>query len=397
MGFFKSFFQKIKQKREAVPERVESDESSLSRDSCDMHDALQRQRYIRGCLEQIVETENASEKLAVEYNAVTAYLKDMEEIEALPPQEAQELKANATAVEALEKEHRSYISKPGRMSDGKYHQLECMEEELEEGIEKIHAAEDYQGAIRQDLARLDGERHAYQYRRDELHVTMANTKGMAVICATAIAACFALLLVLHFAFELDTQMGYLITAAAAAITITVIDLRHLDARKELKKVESAINRLILLQNRVKIRYVNNTNLLDYYYLKYDVTKGSELEDLWERYKAEKEERESYRQTSVELDFYRRELLKQLGRLPIQDAGIWLHQTEALINPKEMVEIRHGLIVRRQKLRAQMEYNRTLAGKAQQEIKEVAEQYPAYAKEILDMVSAREKVAAGKTG
>lgn len=387
MGFFKKLFQRRKKIQEAEPSEGSWDEVSLHRERSDMHDEVQRKRYIQGCLEQMAEAEAASEKLAGEYNAVTAYLKDMEEIEALPPEEEQELKTNAKAVEALEQEHRSYMNKPGRMSDGKYHQIECMEEEIEEGMEKIRSAEAYQGAIRQDLTKLDGERHAYHYRRTELYAALENTKGMAIICATAIAACFALLMVLHFGFDLDTQIGYLITAAAAAVTITIIDLRHLDARKEVKKVENAINRLILLQNRVKIRYVNNTSLLEYYYLKYDVNKGSELEALWSQYQAEKQERENFKQTGVELDFYRRELLKQLNRLPIQDANIWLHQTEAIINPKEMVEIRHGLIVRRQKLRARMEYNQTLAEKAQQEIRDVVEQYPAYAKEILDIVSA----------
>lgn len=388
MGFIRNWFQKRRKPQEAAAED-NWDEVSLKRENRDMHDKAQRERYIEGCLEQMAEAASASDKLAGEYNAVTAYLKDIEEIEALPQEEAEQLKANAKAVESLESEHRNYISKPGRMSDSKYHQLECIEEEIEEGLEKIRSAEKYQGAIRQDLSRLGGERHAYQYRREELRATLENTKGMAVICAIAITACFAMLLILQFVFSLDTQLGYLITAAAAAITITIIDLRHLDARKELKKVENAINRLILLQNRVKIRYVNNTNLLEYYYLKYDVSKGSELEHLWSQYQKEREERENYKQTSVDLDFYRRELLTQLKRLPIQDAGIWLHQTEAITNPKEMVEIRHNLIVRRQKLRAQMEYNQNLAEKAQQEIKNVVEQYPAYAKEILDIVSAHD--------
>lgn len=388
MGFIRNWFQKRRKPQEAAAED-NWDEVSLKRENSDMHDKTQRKRYIEGCLEQMAEAASASDKLAGEYNAVTAYLKDIEEIEALPQEEAEQLKANAKAVESLESEHRNYISKPGRMSDSKYHQLECIEEEIEEGLEKIRSAEKYQGAIRQDLSRLGGERHAYQYRREELRETLENTKGMAVICAIAITACFAMLLILQFVFSLDTQIGYLITAATAAITITIIDLRHLDARKELKKVESAINRLILLQNRVKIRYVNNTNLLEYYYLKYEVSKGSELEFLWSQYRKEREERENYKQTSVDLDFYRRELLTQLKRLPIQDAGIWLHQTEAIINPKEMVEIRHNLIVRRQKLRAQMEYNQNLAEKAQQEIKNVVEQYPAYAKEILDIVSAHD--------
>ena len=50
----------------------------------------------------------------------------------------------------------------------------------------------------------------------------------------------------------------------------------------------------MLQNRVKIRYVNNTNLLDYLYMKYQVSSGKELKVLWDKYKVEKEERRRYR-------------------------------------------------------------------------------------------------------
>lgn len=390
MGFFKSLFRRRKKVEEPVEKQESWDEVSLKRDEVDLLDAMQRERYIRGCLEQIAESSEASEKLSGEYNIVTAYLTDIEEIEALPAEEAELLKSNARSVIALGQERKNYVARPGRMQDGQYHQLECMEEEIEEGLQKILSAEEYQGLIRQDLMKLDGERHAYQYRRNELRAAMENAKGMAVICATAIAACFLLLLLLQFLFHMNAQSGYLITAAAAAIVITMIDLRYLDAKKELKKVENAINRLIILQNRVKIRYVNNTNLLDYYYLKYQVEKGSDLEKLWKQYQEEKEEREKFRQASVEFDFYQKELLKQLNRLPIQDPGVWLHQTEALINPKEMVEIRHGLIVRRQKLRTRVEYNNELVKKAQEEMRSIASQYPEYAHEILALVEEYEK-------
>lgn len=390
MGFFKSLFRRRKKVEEPVENQESWDEVSLKRDEVDLLDAMQRERYIRGCLEQIAESSEASEKLSGEYNIVTAYLTDIEEIEALPPEEAELLKSNARSVIALGQERKNYVARPGRMQDGQYHQLECMEEEIEEGLQKILSAEEYQGLIKQDLMKLDGERHAYQYRRNELRAAMENAKGMAVICATAIAACFLLLLALQFLFQMNAQSGYLITAAAAAIVITLIDLRYLDAKKELKKVENAINRLIILQNRVKIRYVNNTNLLDYYYLKYQVEKGSDLEKLWKQYQEEKEEREKFRQASVEFDFYQKELLKQLNRLPIQDPSVWLHQTEALVNPKEMVEIRHGLIVRRQKLRTRVEYNNGLVQKAQEEMRSIAGQYPEYAPEILALVNEYEK-------
>ena len=47
------------------------------------------------------------------------------------------------------------------------------------------------------------------------------------------------------------------------------EITVLDAMNQLEKTEKGINKIILLKNTVNIRYVNNKNLLDYLYLKYD--------------------------------------------------------------------------------------------------------------------------------
>lgn len=66
--------------------------------------------------------------------------------------------------------------------------------------------------------------------------------------------------------------------------------------------------------------------------------------------------------------------------------IWLHQTAAILDKKEMVEIRHNLIIRRQSLRRRMDYNKEMvAGKAQAEIKDLVDKYPKYAAEIVGTV------------
>ena len=55
----------------------------------------------------------------------------------------------------------------------------------------------------------------------------------------------------------------------------------------------------------------------------------------------------------------------------------------------MVEIRHGLIIRRQSLRKRMDYNREMIiERAQAEIKALEENYPQYAQEIRGMADRR---------
>lgn len=351
----------------------------------------QRTDYVRNCLERMADATRELENLTFEYDMVTSYLKDMEEIEALPPEESGQLKECAKRVALLQDSKADFMERPHRISDEKYQQIERMLDEVDEGYAKLTEAEEYQDRIKQDLNRLEGEKHAYLYRKNEVMRLIADTRGMAIICVAALGLCILLLVLLQFFLEMDTKAGYLVTAAAAALAITVIYVKHVDARKELHRVETGINKIILLQNKVKIRYVNNTNLLDYLYLKYGVSSAKELIDLWENYKIEREEREKFRKAELDLDYNEQELLQILKRYQIKDPAVWLHQTEAILDHKEMVEIRHNLIIRRQSLRRRMDYNKeVVAGGSQKEIKELVEKYPQYAKEIMAAVEEYEK-------
>lgn len=383
-----------KKNRIEDPEDYEVEEWNeivYARDDLKIHDRAQRQEYVRSCLEQIADATKEVENLQFEYNLVTSYLKDMEEIEALPELERRGLGAAATRLDEVEAQKEVFLKKTGRMSDVQFHQIERMAEDVQEGFEKLDEAENYQGLIKQDLRRLDGERQAYSFRRRELRRSIEDMKGLAIITMTAFALCIILLLVLQFGFRMDTKVGYLVTTGIAAVAMTYVFIRHGDSVSELKRVENGINRLILLQNRVKIRYVNNTNLLDYLYMKYEVSSADELGTMWEQYQKEKEERDHFRQAERELDMCQKEFLHILRRYQVKDPEIWLHQTAALLDKKEMVEIRHNLIIRRQSLRRRMDYNKeVIAAKAQAEIKDLVEKYPKYAQEILGIVGQYEK-------
>ena len=105
---------------------------------------------------------------------------------------------------------------------------------------------------------------------------------------------------MQFAFEMQTQMGYILTAAVCAIALVAMYMKYMDAAQEDRLSSGSLNRVILLQNRVKIRYVNNTNLLDYYYLKFGISSGEELKSLLEAYQTEQVERKKLEQTMQEL-------------------------------------------------------------------------------------------------
>ena len=381
MGLIKKLRDRFRKKEwEEEYDDTWSDAEDISEVNYD--DKTQRTDYVKDCLERMADATKELENLSYEYDMVTSYLKDMEEIEALPEEESSQLKECAMRVAELQDSKADFMERARKITDEQYYHMERIADEVEEGYEKLSEAEEYQGRIKQDLGRLDGEKHAYLYRKSEVMNLIADTRGMAIICVAALGLCVVLLLLLQFFLDMDTRAGYLLTAGAAATAITVIYIKHL---------ENGINKIILLQNKVKIRYVNNTNLLEYLQLKYGVSSAQELIDMWENYKAERKERENMRKAERDLDQNERELLQMLKCYQIKDPAIWLHQTEAILDRKEMVEIRHNLIVRRQSLRRRMDYNKeVVAGGSQQEIKALVEKYPQYAKEVMKYVEEYEK-------
>lgn len=356
-----------------------------------IHNKEERREYLEECLSQMGDATKEIELLAGEYNQVTTYLTDMEQIEQLPDSELAKLKDICSKMVVLSEERIYFHERKNRMSDEEYKAMVRKEDEVEEGIRKIEEAENYRSLVKQDLRRLDGEKSAYRYRRNDLENELVNLKGMAGIILGAIAFCFLLLLILQLGLKFDTKLGYLLAGTMAAIVITVIYFKYTEADKELTQVHMALNRLVQLHNTVKIRYVNNTSLLEYLYMKYEVESGAQLKKRWEKYQEEKEERRKYRQAEMELDMYEEELLKFLARFNIKYPKRWLNQTAAIMEPKEMVEIRHDLIVRRQALRKRMDYNKDIAMKAKDEIMDLAKSYPQYATEIQKLVDRYEKM------
>lgn len=387
MGFWRKLFRRKKKTEET---EAQWDQVVYSRDGVDFTDGEQRQRYVVNCLEQMAEASRELDLLTGEYNLVTSYLTDIEEIEALPEEEKEELLRVARKLNGLEQERAAYQGKQNRMPDGEYYMIRKQEDEVEEGLTKLKEGEAYHVLVKQDLQRLDGERHAYDYRRQELLGILANLRGMAVIFLTALVLCLLMLAVLQFGFEMNTYVGYFLSVGAGAIAITVLCVKYTDSDRELLRVERAINRLIQLQNKVKIRYVNNTNLLDYLYIKYNTDSAAKLERRWEKYLQEKEERKQFAEAEAKLEYYARQLVSRLSRYRVKTPERWVHQTRALLDEREMVEIRHDLILRRQSLRKQLDYNNELAQTARGEVRDIVLNYPQYGEEITQMVGEYEK-------
>ena len=117
-----------------------------------------------------------------------------------------------------------------------------------------------------------------------------------------------------------------------------------------------INKATTLLNRVKIKYINNRSLLDYDRAKFQVKDSAEFEKIWQEYVRAKEYERKFQENTKQLQLVQDQLLELLRDNHVVTPDIWLSQTLAIIDPKEMVEVRHALNIRRQKLRERMAEN-----------------------------------------
>jgi len=367
------------------------DEVVYDHDDVNIRNNEERHKYIKECLGQMRDASAVIDDLMGEYNVVTAYLTDIEEIEQLPKSEIAHLREICKGMNTLSDEREDFESRTCQMTDSEFMALKKRESEVEEGINKIEEAEAYRVLIKKDLKKLDNEKNAYRYRQRELLNEQENLKGMVTIVLIALVVCYVILLILQFGFNFDAKIGFLISGLAGAVALVFAYVRYTDGSKELTRVNNGLNRLITLKNTVKIRFVNNTALLDYLYMKYQVKDGKQLRKQWEKYKIEKDERLRYSRTEVELEYVRRQLLKELDRYNLKYPDRWFDQTKAIMDPKEMVELRHELILRRQALRKQLDYNKEIAASAKDEVMDIARNYPEYTAEIKSMIDSYERL------
>ena len=365
-------------------DEIDNEEIVYDREGIDFHDQQQRTRYIAECLEQIAEGSREIDMLKGEYEKVTSYLKDMEEIEALPDERRAEVNSVARKLQSYESDIEKFRTRKSPLTDEQFASLRKRESEIEGGIASIRENERMAVLIKKDLKRLDGERKAVAFRKNELKDSMENMRGMAIIFTAAAAGLMIILAIMQFVLDMNVYIGYFLCIATVAIALTVVCVRYIDANRELERASGSMGKLIQLQNTVKIRYVNNRNLLSYLYIKYECKNGQELEQLWGMYRQEAEDRRQFNENTAGLHQAKEDLIKLLARYHVASPARWIDQIPALLDKREMVELRHSLILRRQALREQIDYNNNLAGSAKEEITGVARAYPMYAQEILEM-------------
>ena len=271
-------------------------------------------------------------------------------------------------MDRLGKERSEFLKTERRLSDSQFAQMQEEEDALPGIIKRLKSNEDYLDTVKRDMAFLEGKKLEWKLVKNDAVRTqrlMQKSACYLFLCYFTLMA-FAVIVSWYMEMDLDLRLVMTILSLIAVLLGGYILIRYMDASTDLRKSNVNRNRAISLENHVKIKYVNIKNAVDYTCEKYHVRNSYELSYIYEQYQAEAKEKEKFRETSDELNYYTNTLLQYLNRLRMYDAKAWLNHANAIVDSRELVEMKHQLITRRQKLRTRMEYSkRTIANMKQE--------------------------------
>lgn len=307
-------------------------------------------------LGQIVDSTYEMEDLKREYELVTSYFSDIQKIEQMEPERLRTLEDDARRVMQLEESRQELQHMTRRISPERYKFFMHLEREVPDAIKRLKELEEMRGKIKRDLEYLEGEKGSLRYEDKELQHRQGKLRTAAIVIGVLVVLTVTVFLVLTLQYDLEMTTAASCIAIGAIFIEFLLFLGHNRAGQERRICIQKQNRAIQLQNKVKIKWLNNTNSLDFLYSKFEVNSRKELEYNWEQYRLTVEEEERYQRNTGDLRVYQDEIVTNLTQAGLADPEIWLKQVAALVDKREMVEVKHSLNVRRQRLRDQMKQN-----------------------------------------
>ena len=359
--------------------------ASKKRRTLNMNDRAQREQYVREYCEMMSVASKDVDAQKAEYQQVTQRLADLEEIDKLPIADKSQVRLRANKIVKIEQEDSDYKRPASKITEAQYREMERLAADIPEILGKMKEDEEYQAVVRRDLNLLEGEKGAVAYQRKEERAKARNAKNIAFVAIFGAVMAAALLFVVNQAMHINVEMGYIIVAGAFAVILTASFVMYQNAQSGIASSNRKLNKAISVQNTVKIKYVNITNVLDYNYAKYGVLNSYELSYIWEKYNEEKEAREHDSDISERLEEARSELYQLLKHYHINDPSIWVYQPGVLVYDDEAKDIRKQLIVQRQRLKKGIDFEIYNLETAKKEIEALVREYPKYAEDIIAVV------------
>lgn len=349
-----------------------------------------KKQAIENCCDRITSANTRISELKIEYQTVNAYLSDIQILETLPEEQAEEILNCAKKVVVLDKDRRDFGRSMSKLNERQYSHLRENEENISQILKQMAEDEKYCESVKTDMRYLEGERTGLKMELQEQKNLLYLLAGISKIGIVAFVVLMLLFIVLNYGYDKDTSMYiYTLVGVAAVFTAVVFYLQN-RTENEMKLTKLRLNRAIGLLNKIKLKYVNIAGRLSYSYEKHGVRSAYQLNKMWGTYLTLKKEREVYNRASVRLIDAEEDLEALISRANVKDANIWVNQAYALVNKGDMEEIKNHLNKQRQKLKHSLDYNSDMIDKSRDEIKTIILSNKEHARELMGILDAYEE-------
>ena len=281
---------------------------------------------------------------------------DIERMENMSETDKKTMNDAAANILTLEKTRSDFLKTKNRISDSQYAQMQQLEDEIPRAIKRLEKNESSLDVINKDLRYLEGEKVQFDIDGEYAKSRQRAFKVYAVLLVVFFAVVVAVCTLMQIVYGADTTIFMLIGALLSTVAGSFVLLTYQSYSDEVKSAAASKNKAVALENRVKIKYVSIKNAVDYTYEKYHVKNSKEFVYNYEQYLLAVKDKERFRRTNEDLEYNSKKLVSVLSKNDFYDARVWLNYTNAIVDHKEMVEQKHELIVRRQKLRGRMSCN-----------------------------------------
>ncbi|SDB19370.1 hypothetical protein [Eubacterium oxidoreducens] len=389
---FKRIFNRRKEKKE---EQILADFLGMNPDDSQTFARMkldmtpeQVEHYILDKCELIIDNARVLDEKKEEYYEVMDYLKDLQTIRHISVAELAEIKNTALHIHNLNKAKDEYVNRVRKITDNEFTQMKEVEEDIPQIVKRLQKNEAYQNTVKRDMAYLEGEKLQWTEKLERLSKEQKFLKGFSMFLFTCCFVLCAIFAYLQFAVDLSLKEPFLIAIVVFLFLGIFVFWKNTVDEKLKKEASVNLNYAISILNKVKIKYVNVTNAVDYTREKFHVESSYELSYRWEKYMESIREQENFEQTNEDLEYYQKKFESQLLVHRLKHFDSWKLKSEVFLNDNEFEALTHELLHREETLKEQMAYNSQVIERAKNEIQSLVERDQEYSpkmKQILDQI------------
>ena len=332
--------------------------------------------------EQMVICEKRIDSAKKEFDAVNGYINDILAIENMDEPIKGNVEYYARRIITLREDKKSLKQHSTKIPESKYIYMQRHEDEIKDILKEMYDDEQESQRLKTDLHHIEGEKVGLKQEKKESIAKLNTIRTLAKIGAITAGLILAALVWAQFNSKTDFTMWIYIVVILTLVGGTILVANHQDTVKFLRLTERKLNKAIGLLNKYKLLYVNVQSRLEYKYEVHGVKNSHELNDLWRLYLNAKKEHEAFCLNSDNTYKSVEGLIMELDKLNLYDSSVWPSQVDAIVDGRNMMQIRHTLNVRRQKLKESITFNTTTLENCKARIQNLIDKNPVIAKDII---------------